>query len=412
MTWSMAATKSALRDALRPRLDPRGPAPKLTRNRYLLVAVAGAIAYGLASRLGFALAYPYSGTTHLRGGDCALAARRRRHRSARPLRPEAVAGSRGRRPPRRRLLDGVRPGGRPDRRHGARHRHRLRAARAPRRAHAGPARPGRAHPDRLLRRGHGPGRSVRAALHLARRRSARGRQRAGLAHLVAVRPDRGPDRGARPADLGNDAGAAEEQRGAGGGCPARRAGRPDVCLLAARRAVRALPRPDLGLAAPAAARCGDRAARRLGADGVGHRERLRAVRARLAAGQPARNPALPRGRRADLDGARRRDRRASLERACCTGARPRAGGAAAHRDARRDGGRARARVRADHGGDRPDAGRVNRDDRALRLAQPGVGARRLERDGDAAVPGRIVDRAERRELGARRGLPHRAGGHG
>ena len=63
MTWSMAAMESALRDALRPRLDPRGPAPKLTRTRYVLVAIASAIAYGLSSRLGFALAYPHSGTT-------------------------------------------------------------------------------------------------------------------------------------------------------------------------------------------------------------------------------------------------------------------------------------------------------------------------------------------------------------
>ena len=62
MTWSMAAMESALRDALRPRLDPRGPVAELTRARYVLVAIASAIAYGFASRLGFALAYPHSGT--------------------------------------------------------------------------------------------------------------------------------------------------------------------------------------------------------------------------------------------------------------------------------------------------------------------------------------------------------------
>ena len=63
MTWSTAAAKAALRDALRPRLDPRGPAARLTRSRYLLVAVASAIVYGFASRLGYALAYPHDGTS-------------------------------------------------------------------------------------------------------------------------------------------------------------------------------------------------------------------------------------------------------------------------------------------------------------------------------------------------------------
>ena len=63
MTWSMAAMQSALRDALRPRLDPRGPAAELTLTRYLLIAFASAIVYGFASRLGFALAYPHSGTS-------------------------------------------------------------------------------------------------------------------------------------------------------------------------------------------------------------------------------------------------------------------------------------------------------------------------------------------------------------
>jgi signal transduction histidine kinase len=59
----MAAAKSTLRDALRPRLDPTGPAAQLTRFRYVLVAVASAVVYGFASRLGLALAYPHSGTT-------------------------------------------------------------------------------------------------------------------------------------------------------------------------------------------------------------------------------------------------------------------------------------------------------------------------------------------------------------
>ena len=63
MTWSTAAAKAALRDALRPRLDPRGPAARLTRSRYLLVAVASAIVCGFASRLGYALAYPHDGTS-------------------------------------------------------------------------------------------------------------------------------------------------------------------------------------------------------------------------------------------------------------------------------------------------------------------------------------------------------------
>jgi signal transduction histidine kinase len=59
----MAAAKSTLRDALRPRLDPTGPAAQLTRFRYVLVAVASAVVYGFASRLGLALAYPHTGTT-------------------------------------------------------------------------------------------------------------------------------------------------------------------------------------------------------------------------------------------------------------------------------------------------------------------------------------------------------------
>ena len=77
---------------------------------------------------------------------------------------------------------------------------------------------------------------------------------------------------------------------------------------------------------------------------------------------------------------------------------------------RRDRGRAGRRLRADHGGDGTRARRGDRDDRPLRHSPPGLRPGRLERDRDAAVPGRLDDRAERRALGARRGLPHGPGG--
>ena len=56
-------------------------------------------------------------------------------------------------------------------------------------------------------------------------------------------------------------------------------------------------------------------------DGLGHLRRLGAVRARLADRQPARDAAVPGRGRADLDGARRRDGRASRERGRGAGAR-------------------------------------------------------------------------------------------
>ncbi len=64
MTWSMAAMETALRDALRPRLDPRGPAAQLAPTRYLLVAASRARSPTASRRAsGFALAYPHSGTS-------------------------------------------------------------------------------------------------------------------------------------------------------------------------------------------------------------------------------------------------------------------------------------------------------------------------------------------------------------
>jgi signal transduction histidine kinase len=63
VTWSLATTTSTLRSALTPRLDERGPAAGDTVGRYLLVFVASALLCGFASRLGFALAYPHTGTS-------------------------------------------------------------------------------------------------------------------------------------------------------------------------------------------------------------------------------------------------------------------------------------------------------------------------------------------------------------
>ena len=115
----------------------------------------------------------------------------------------------------------------------------------------------------------------------------------------------------------------------------------DEHLVAARRAVRRVPGPDLG--GPPLRPLGrrDGPAGHGGAHRLAHVRRLGAVRPQLADRQPARDAAVPGRRRADLDGARRRDRRARRERGRRARPRARAGRAAPHRHARRHRGRSR-----------------------------------------------------------------------
>ena len=139
-------------------------------------------------------------------------------------------------------------------------RRRVRAAPAPGRAHARPARQGRAHPDRLLGRRHGPRRDLRPARDLdLRATSPPVSVEQHLAHLVAVRPRRRARRHARAADVGARARArpttaARCIEGAGAD---RRAGRA-LTELASQRDVPyvAVPGPDLGGAPLRAARGG------------------------------------------------------------------------------------------------------------------------------------------------------------
>ena len=269
MTWSSGGgARAALRDALRPRLDPRGPrGPRSRAARYLLVAVASAIVYGFAvARSATRSPTRTRGTSTLRrrhgaSGRRSASASRCSSSTACGSGPRCVVGG---------LLAGdySTPFGLvlgQIARHGARRRHRRRPARAPGRAHARPARPRRAHPDRLRRRRHGARREPRPARDLARRRPARRSASRSIWRTWWLSDLTGrADRRARAPDLGHDARCGPTRSEALEGA-ALLAALVVLTYVSSQRDVPyvALPRADLGGAALRPRGAADGAAGRL-----------------------------------------------------------------------------------------------------------------------------------------------------